>query len=72
MSANQLRGNPGAFNQLTGQLQAQEMLLQSQLAALQNQLAAVQGWNAAQNGYQNYARLYAAQQKRQAELRANR
>jgi hypothetical protein len=71
----QLQGVPGGFSQMqTGgfasQLQAQQMYQTAQLRALQQQLSAAQLTSVSNQGYSNYARMYAAQQKRIAELRA--
>ena len=71
----QMQGFPGGFSQMqTGgfatQLQAQQMYQLAQLQALQQQQTAAALYSVANNGYSNYARMYAAQQKRIAELRA--
>lgn len=79
-----MQGRPGGgFQQLTAQpgnvaqLQAQQMMAQSQVRAQQHQALSVQLASASNSGYSNYARLYAAQQRRLAEqqnyqLRAGR
>jgi hypothetical protein len=72
-----MQGFPGGYSQMqTGgfatQLQAQQMYQMAQLRAMQQQQTAASLSTAANNGMANYARMYAAQQKRIAELRADR
>ena len=70
----QMSGFPGGVSQLQSagynQLRGQQTALQAQLQGMQQQQTAALLSATANNGYANYVRLYNAQKKRQAELRA--
>lgn len=73
----QMQGFPGGgVSQLqtsgSSQLQGQQLAMQAQLQAMQQRQTAASLSALSNDGYANYARLYAAQKKRQAELQAAR